>query len=160
MPACGKSTAGVILAKILGVGFVDTDLMIQTRQKNTLQKLIDLYGIDKFREFEENALLSVKEKSDTVIATGGSAVFCEKGMDFLKENGVCVYIETPESELKKRLSDIKTRGIVRRAGETVNDIMKERTPLYERYADIKICCGDDNAKALAEKIAKRIAAEL
>ena len=111
MPGGGKSTVGVILAKTLGMGFVDTDLMIQQQQKNTLQSLIDAYGLDSFREFEEQALLSVPDSSDTVIATGGSAVFCPKGMAFLKENGVCLYLDLPIEELERRLTNITTLGI-------------------------------------------------
>ena len=140
MPGCGKSTVGVILAKTLGMGFVDTDLMIQQQRQNTLQKLIDDYGLDRFREFEEQALLSVPEKSDTVIATGGSAVFCPEGMAALKENGVCLYLDLPLEELERRLTNITTRGIACRKGESLGDILAEREPLYRKYADITVEC--------------------
>lgn len=140
MPGCGKSTVGVILAKTLGMGFVDTDLMIQQQRQNTLQKLIDDYGLDRFREFEEQALLSVPEKSDTVIATGGSAVFCPEGMAFLKENGVCLYLDLPLEELERRLTNITTRGIACRKGESLGDILAEREPFYRKYADITVEC--------------------
>ena len=140
MPGCGKSTVGVILAKTLGMGFVDTDLMIQQQRQNTLQKLIDDYGLDRFREFEEQALLSVPEKSDTVIATGGSAVFCPEGMAALKENGVCLYLDLPLEELERRLTNITTRGIACRKGESLGDILTEREGLYRKYADITVEC--------------------
>ena len=152
MPGCGKSTMGVILAKTLGMGFTDTDLIIQQQQKNTLQRLIDAYGLDKFRDFEEQALLSVAEKSDTVIATGGSAVFCPKGMDFLKENGVCIYLDLPLEELERRLTNITTRGIACRKGESLGDIFAEREPLYKRYADITLNCDGLTAEQIIEKI--------
>ena len=109
MPGCGKSTVGVILAKTLGMDFIDTDLIIQIQQKDKLQPLLDRYGTERFRQFEEQALLSVTAKEDTVIATGGSAVFCEQGMSHLKKNGICVYLEVPCDELVKRLKNI--RGI-------------------------------------------------
>ena len=152
MPGCGKSTMGVILAKTLGMGFTDTDLIIQQQRKNTLQRLIDAYGLDRFRDFEEQALLSVAEKSDTVIATGGSAVFCPKGMDFLKENGVCIYLELPLEELERRLTNITTRGIACRKGESLGDILAEREPLYKRYADITLNCDGLTAEQIIEKI--------
>ena len=152
MPGCGKSTMGVILAKTLGMGFTDTDLIIQQQRKNTLQRLIDAYGLDRFRDFEEQALLSVAEKSDTVIATGGSAVFCPKGMDFLKENGVCIYLELPLEELERRLTNITTRGIACRKGESLGDIFAEREPLYKRYADITLNCDGLTAEQIIEKI--------
>lgn len=156
MPGCGKSTVGVILAKTLGMGFVDTDLIIQRQQKSTLQKLIDDHGLDRFREFEEQALLSVTESSDTVIATGGSAVFCPRGMAALKEKGVCLYLELPLEELERRLTNITTRGIACRKGESLEDIFAEREPLYKRYADITLSCTGFTTEQTVEKISKKI----
>ena len=155
MPGCGKSTVGVILAKTLGMGFVDTDLIIQRQQRSTLQRLIDDYGLDKFREFEEQALLSVPDKSDTVIATGGSAVFCSDGMARLKESGVCVYLDLPIEELKRRLKNIKTRGIACRKGEGLEEILAEREPLYRKYADIALMCRGFTTEQTVEEICKR-----
>ena len=156
MPGCGKSTVGVILAKTLGLGFVDTDLIIQQQRKNTLQNLIDAYGLDKFRGFEEQALLSVPYKSDTVIATGGSAVFCPEGMAFLRENGVCLYLDLPLEELERRLTNITTRGIACRKGESLGDIFSEREPLYRKYADIMLNCVGLTTEQTVESITKKI----
>lgn len=141
MPGSGKSTVGVILAKTLGMDFIDTDLIIQIQQKSKLQSLVDRYGTDKFRDFEEKALLSVMNRSDTVIATGGSAVFCEKGMEHLKKNGICVYLDVPCDVLEKRLKNIKTRGISAAKDMTIRDIFDERSPYYEKFADITVDCG-------------------
>ena len=152
MPGSGKSTVGVLLAKALGTGFIDTDLIIQVQQRNTLQRLIDLEGLDKFREFEEEALLSVTERSDMVIATGGSAVFCEKGMEHLKRSGICVYLDLPLDDLQVRLSNIKTRGIACRKGEGLGEIFAERGPLYDKYADIKINCASKTCEQIVEDI--------
>lgn len=152
MPGSGKSTVGILLAKALGTGFIDTDLIIQVQQRNTLQRLIDLNGLDSFKYFEEAALLSVTEESNMVIATGGSAVFCEKGMRHLKRNGICVFLDLPIYDLQIRLANIKTRGIACRRGETLEEIMAERTPLYNKYADIKIDCADKTCEQVVEKI--------
>ncbi|MCM1055301.1 MAG: shikimate kinase [Bacteroides sp.] len=152
MPACGKSTVGVLLAKTLGTGFIDTDLIIQVRQKNTLQRLIDINGLEKFKEFENEALMSVSDEADTVIATGGSAVFCEKGMRHLKRNGVCIYLDLPLYDLQLRLSNIKTRGIACRRGEGLAEIFAEREALYNKYADIKVDCADRSCEQIVEKI--------
>lgn len=154
MPGSGKSTVGVILAKTLGVGFIDTDLIIQVQRRNTLQRLIDLDGLERFKAYEESALLSVTEEADMVIATGGSAVFCEKGMRKLKKNGICVYLDLPAYDLQMRLANIKTRGIACRRGEGLEEIMAERTPLYSKYADIRIDCTDKTAEQIVEKIVK------
>ncbi len=140
MPGCGKSTVGVILAKTLGMDFIDTDLIIQLQQKEKLQALVDKYGTERFKQFEEKALLSVTSRENTVIATGGSAIFCDRGMEYLKKNGICVYLEVPCDELIRRLTNIKTRGIAAAKGMTVKDIFNERSPYYEKYADIRIDC--------------------
>ncbi len=156
MPACGKSTVGVLLAKTLAAGFVDTDLILQRQRKNTLQKLIDRYGLDRFRDFEDEALLAVTETEDAVVATGGSAIFCDRGMRYLKQNGVCVYLELPLNELQKRLSNIKTRGIACRRGESLSDIFAERSPFYEKYADVRIDCSALTAEETVDKIIQMI----
>ena len=156
MPACGKSTVGVLLAKTLAAGFVDTDLILQRQRKNTLQKLIDRYGLDRFRDFEDEALLAVTETEDVVVATGGSAVFCDRGMRYLKQNGICVYLELPLNELQKRLSNIKTRGIACRRGESLSDIFAERSPFYEKYADVRIDCSALTAEETVDKIIQMI----
>lgn len=152
MPGSGKSTVGVILAKTLGMDFIDTDLIIQIQQKTKLQPLIDRYGTDKFRDFEEKALLSVMNRSDTVIATGGSAVFCEKGMEHLKKNGICVYLDVPCDVLEKRLKNIKTRGVAAAKDMTVKDIFDERSPYYEKCADVTIDCGGLDAEQITALI--------
>lgn len=155
MPGCGKSTVGVVLAKTLGMHFVDTDLIIQRQQKDKLQNLVDRYGTERFREMEEQALLSVSDREDTVIATGGSAVFCEKGMEYLKQNGKCIYLRVPCDELVRRLTNIKTRGIAASKGMTVEDIMNERSPYYDKYADIVIDCFGMGIEEITEAIAVR-----
>ena len=147
---------GVILAKTLGMGFVDTDLIIQQQQKSTLQKLIDAYGLDRFREFEEQALKSVAEKSDTVIATGGSAVFCPEGLEMLGENGICLYLDLSVEELKRRLTNITTRGIACRKGESLEEIFAEREPLYKKYADITLKCTGSTTEQTVEAVIKKL----
>ena len=156
MPGCGKSTVGVILAKTLGMDFIDTDLIIQIQQKDKLQPLLDRYGTERFRQIEEQALLSVTAKEDTVIATGGSAVFCEQGMSHLKKNGICVYLEVPCEELVRRLRNIKTRGIAATKGMTVEDIFNERSPYYEKHADLRIKCSADSIEENAASIIEAV----
>ena len=155
MPGSGQSSIGVVLAKTLASFFIDTDLIIQVQRRNTLQRLIDDDGLESFRRYEEEALLSV-DGTDTVVATGGSAVFCEKGMAHLKENGVCVYLKLPLEDIKKRLANIKTRGIAMSKGETIDDVYAERIPLYERYADVTVECHGKNVEEIVEIIAKTV----
>lgn len=151
MPASGKSTVGVILAKTLGVGFIDTDLVIQQREGRLLQDIIDSDGLDKFLEVEENAILSL-DCENCVISTGGSAVFGERAMEKLKKDSVTVFIDVSPDALKKRLSNIKTRGIAAKSGESVENILKQRLPLYKKYADFTISTENENVESSVEKI--------
>ena len=151
MPASGKSTAGVILAKVLGKKFIDTDLVIQEREKALLSEIIKDKGVAGFMKTEEEAILSVDVKN-TVIATGGSAVYGEKAMEHLKENGTVVYLKVEKDELFKRLTDIKERGVVLREGETIEEMFDSRSVLYEKYADIIIEERDSTIEETIRKI--------
>lgn len=137
MPGSGKSTVGVILAKSLGVDFVDTDLIIQRRENRLLQDIIDKDGIEYFLDRECEAVLSFNG-DNAVVATGGSVIFRDEAMNHLKENSKVIYLDVPVDELKHRLSNIKTRGVAAKKGETVEDIYRERNELYKKYADITI----------------------
>lgn len=140
MPACGKSTIGVLLAKSLGFRFVDTDLIIQQDTGRLLQEIIDNEGLDAFCIAEERAICSVNEAENTVIATGGSAVYSRTAMLHLKEIGLVYYLSLPVPEVEKRLYNIKSRGIAMRKGDTISDVFERRRRLYEEYADITIDC--------------------
>jgi shikimate kinase len=135
MPACGKSTMGVVLAKTLGMKFIDTDLLIQEEENEKLQNIIDNRGMDAFLETEERILSSI-EAENAVISTGGSAVYSDKAMKHLKSIGDVVYIKLSLPEIERRLDNIKTRGIAMKPGVTLADLYNQRVPLYEKYADI------------------------
>ena len=134
MPGCGKSTVGVILAKTLGIGFVDTDLIIQQRENRLLQDIIDSDGIDRFLDIESDAVKSLDCKG-CVIATGGSVVFREESIKHLKNNGKIFFLNVSPEEIRNRLDNISTRGIAAEKGQSINDIFKQRYPLYIKYAD-------------------------
>ncbi len=137
MPAVGKSTIGVILAKIIGYQFVDTDLLIQADQGKRLSEIIAERGIDGFLEVENRVNASVDAKR-SVIATGGSAVYGEEAMAHLKRIGIVVYLKADFETLSKRLRNIKQRGVTLREGQTLKDLYDERTALYEKYADLVV----------------------
>ena len=137
MPASGKSTVGVILAKILGMNFLDTDLLIQQREGMLLRDIIDQRGVDAFLKCEEEALLSV-DTENTVIATGGSAVYSQAAMEALHREGTICYLKVEKDELFRRLKNVKERGVVLRNGEGLEEIYENRSRLYEKYADIVI----------------------
>ncbi|MBR6383418.1 MAG: shikimate kinase [Lachnospiraceae bacterium] len=151
MPASGKSTVGVILAKVLGKKFIDTDLVIQLREDALLADIIKEKGVEGFMKCEEEAILSVDE-NNTVIATGGSAVYGEKAMEHLKENGIVIYLKVGKEELFKRLKNIKERGVVLKQGETLEEMYDNRSILYEKYADIVIKERDSTIEETIEKI--------
>lgn len=142
MPGSGKSTIGVILAKSLGFDFVDTDLVICKREGKKLQEIIDTEGLEKFLEIEQQVGEEISP-INSVVATGGSMILSDEAMKNLKKDGIVVYVEVPLKILKKRITNMKTRGIAFKKGETLEDIFRVRTPLYEKYADITITA-DEN----------------
>ena len=151
MPGAGKSTVGVILAKTLGMNFVDTDLEIQRSHGRLLQDMIDEFGIAGFLKAEEQAILK-GSYNHTVIATGGSVVYSSKAMAHLKKGAVVIYLKVDIGTLQKRIKNIATRGIAMSRNQTLNDIYLERTPLYEQYADIIIDCSDKDVEGAVESI--------
>lgn len=139
MPGSGKSTVGVLLAKALGFGFLDVDLVIQHREGALLQDIIDEKGVDYFLEREEEAVCSVN-CDRYVIAPGGSAVLREKGAAHLRALGPVVYLDVPVEELERRIRNMGSRGIAMKPGQTLADVLAYRTPFYERCADAVIHC--------------------
>lgn len=135
MPACGKSTVGVLLAKVLKKDFVDTDLLIQKCEGTSLQNIINEKGVPYFRDVEDAVLLDF-DGDNYVIATGGSAVYCHEAMEKFRKSGVIVYIKLPVETIVNRLKNIKTRGVTLAPGQTIEDLYNKRIPLYEKEADI------------------------
>ena len=137
MPGCGKSTVGVVLAKVTGYEFVDSDLVIQSREKMRLCKIIERFGQQRFNEIEEdvNASLDVEE---SIIATGGSVVYGPRAMEHLREIGHVVYLKLTLESVAKRLGDLVKRGVSMKPGQTLAELYEERIPLYEKYADVVI----------------------
>ena len=149
MPGCGKSTLGVILAKELGLDFVDTDIVIQQRTGELLQETLEKRGVCTLLNEEENAILSLDLSKPCVVSTGGSAVLREKSMAHLLKNGVCVYIKLSAEEIESRINNRDTRGIAAENDETMRDIYNFRTPFYERYSDITV---DGEGKSISENV--------
>lgn len=151
VPGAGKSTVGVILAKTLGMHFIDTDIGIQEKTGRLLQEILDEDGPDAFRKIEEQTILSLSPHN-TVIATGGSAVFSRDAMEYLKSTGTVVYLEISYDEMEKRLNNITTRGIVLLAGQSLRGMYDQRIPLYEEYADVTIACSSEDFEIIVGKI--------
>ncbi|MBR3816442.1 MAG: shikimate kinase [Clostridia bacterium] len=151
MPGTGKSTVGVLLAKSLLMSFTDTDLIIQQKYNTSLQNILREKGTEAFLEIEDNVLSHINVEN-SVIATGGSAVYGERAMANLKADGVAVYLDTPLDELEKRLLNIHTRGVAMKEGTSLRELFEEREPLYKRYADITVRCENKTAEECVEKI--------
>ena len=135
MPGSGKSTIGVVAAKALGYQFLDSDLLIQAQEGDILEHLIEKYGIDGFLAIENQVNRDINTKR-TVIATGGSVCYCDEAMRALKENGVVIYIRQNYKSIRRRVGSLHKRGVVIRKGTTLKELYDERTPLYEKYADV------------------------
>ncbi len=137
MPGCGKSTVGVVLAKLMGYRFLDSDLLIQGQENRLLSEIIEQEGLDGFNAIENRVNASVNV-SRTVIATGGSVIYGKEAMQHLRSIGTVVYIRLPYEELARRLGDLTKRGVAIREGQTLSELYEERAPLYESYADIVV----------------------
>lgn len=135
MPGAGKSTVGVLLAKTLGMDFVDTDILIQRAEGRTLQDIIDLDGYLALRRVENEVIRRLQVKN-CVIATGGSAVYNEQAMHHLAEDGIIIYLQASLQDIESRINDKSTRGIAKRPDQSFEDLYEERTHLYRRYANI------------------------
>lgn len=150
MPGAGKSTVGVLLAKELGLSFIDTDVLIQVRQQQTLQELLDAQGYLALRAAEEKVLLCLFDGSDeydgVVVATGGSAVYSEKGMKHLGSSATIIYLDVPLNELRKRVINYDSRGIAARADQSFEDLFAERNALYQQYGEVMIPAFDCRAE--------------
>lgn len=151
MPGVGKSTIGVVLAKKMGFSFVDSDLLIQEREGRLLHEIIEEEGLEGFRRIEEEVNASIQLKN-AVIATGGSAIYGEKAMEHLKEIGVVIYLKLPYEELVNRLGDLEERGVAMKENQTLKELMEERSPLYEKYADLTIDCHEKQIREIVEEI--------
>ncbi|MCI6887359.1 MAG: shikimate kinase [Lachnospiraceae bacterium] len=148
MPASGKSTVGVLLAKRLGYSFVDTDLVIQEKTGKLLKEIIEEFGTEGFLKVEEqiNSELDVRR---SVIAPGGSVIYGPEAMKHLSEISTVVYLKLTYQDVKERLGDLKDRGVALKDGMTLLDLYEERVPLYEKYADITI---DETGKTLGKTV--------
>lgn len=148
MPSCGKSTLGVLLARELGYSFIDSDILIQESEGKLLHEIISERGIEGFMETEDRVNSEIQEKK-SVIATGGSVIYCDNAMEHLRTLGKVVYLKISFDEMRRRLGDYSHRGVIMRHGNALEYMYAERAPLYEKYADITVDVGStDFAKAL------------
>jgi shikimate kinase len=155
MPGAGKSTIGVVLAKNLGMAFMDSDIVIQQVENKKLHELIDEHGQEGFLEIEDRVNASLNPKS-AVIATGGSVVYGEKAMKHLDEIALVCYLKLSYESIKDRLGDLHERGVVLKDGQTLKDLYDERVPLYEKYANMTVDCENKNIREIVMEIAKRV----
>ncbi len=151
MPGAGKSTIGVVLAKTLGMSFIDTDLLIQQNTKMLLQNIIINRGLDEFLSIESDVISNLNA-SNSVIATGGSVISSADSISHLKENGILIYLQLRYEEIESRIKNISTRGIARNEDQTLLDIYNERIPLYEKYSDIVINCTNRDVEEIISTI--------
>ncbi len=157
MPGAGKSTIGVLLAKSMLMDFVDTDLLIQKKFSDSLCGIIAERGVEEFLGIE-NDVICENDFENCVVATGGSAVYGREAMEKLRANGTAVYLKLSPEELERRIDNIHTRGIAMKEGTTIAALYAERSPLYEKYADITVDCEGMTAEQCVDVIAKKVRA--
>ena len=155
MPAVGKSTVGNLLAKKIGFDFLDTDDLIQSKEQKTLSRIILEKGLDQFLQIEKNHIISI-ECSNHVIATGGSVVYSRKSMEHFCRTSTIIYLSIDLDTLLTRLCDTTSRGVAISPEKSIEDLYKERSPLYDTYYDIKIDCGSMTVEQVVKKIVQRL----
>lgn len=155
MPGVGKSTIGVVLAKVLGYKFIDSDLVIQEQTGRLLKDIIAEDGIDAFIQIENDVNKSLNT-TKSIIATGGSVVYGREAMEHLSEIGTVVYLELELPALSKRLGSLEKRGVVLKEGQTLKDLYNERVPLYIKYADIIVNEHHTTIQKMVQKIVKKL----
>ena len=155
MPGAGKSTVGVVLAKRLGLRFIDSDLVIQERTGKLLHTLIEELGNEGFWQLENDINCTI-DTQDAVVATGGSAIYGESAMEHFKKAGTVVYLQLPYEEIEDRLGDLAMRGVTVRNGQTLSDLYNERKPLYEKYASLTIDCSGKALRDIVVEIAEKV----
>jgi len=157
MPGSGKSTVGVVLAKALGLRFVDVDLLIQEREGALLQQLIDSRGVERFLDLERDAICSLDCRG-AVVAPGGSCVCREESIAHMRQLGVVVYLRLPLEDVAGRIQNMASRGIALSPGQTLADVYQYRAPLYERCAHITVPAGGQGLPGTVEAVKKALAA--
>lgn len=155
MPGSGKSTIGVLLAKKLGLDFVDTDLLIQLREGRTLQQILHTDGYLALRAIEENVLLGLSVDG-AVVATGGSAVYSDDAMAYLRAMGTVVFLDAPLEEVRLRVTDFEERGIAAAPGTSLEQLYDERLPLYRRHAGVTVDCAGLTKEQVVDAIVERV----
>ncbi len=155
MPGAGKSTVGVVLAKKLGYAFVDSDLVIQSREGRLLHEIISEQGVEGFWAVEDEVNASI-DAHRTVIATGGSAVYGSRAMEHFKQIGTIVYLKLACDAIAERLGDLSERGVTLREGQGLYDLYAERVPLYEKYADFTVECEELSIREIVERISGNV----
>lgn len=151
MPGAGKSTIGVVLAKVLGYNFIDLDLVISRKAKMRLQDIIETQGLNTFLRLEESAASHIKCKH-TVVATGGSVVLSKKGMSNLSKIGKVIFFDVSYNELTKRIRNFESRGIACKKGDTLLDVYNQRIELYREYAEITVNCDNKTINDIIDEL--------
>lgn len=157
MPGSGKSTVGVILAKMTSRDFIDTDVAIQIAEGRSLQEIVDHEGYMALRRIEEKVLLGL-HCINHVIATGGSAVYSPAAMEHLKRRGIAVFLDVDLPTLEGRIHDFDSRGLAKRPDQTFADLFWERLPLYRKYADITIDCQGRSQEEVCREVIRKLEA--
>lgn len=155
MSGAGKSTLGVLLAKALGMDYVDTDIVIQQHEGRLLQEIIDNDGLEIFMQIEEKFVSELQLKN-SIISTGGSVIYSDKAMNVLKLGGQIIYLHVPYEEIKRRLINVTTRGIVIKKGNSLQDVYEERVPLYIKYSDKTLDCSNKDIENCVSEIIELI----
>jgi shikimate kinase len=160
MPGSGKSSVGRCLAAGIGLGFVDTDDLIQAGEGRSLNQILLDEGLSGFRRIEALYVADLSmDAPPMVIATGGSVVYSDHAMAHLKSACVIVFLDAKLDDLQRRLGDLLARGVVIAPEQGLADLFAERRPLYLKHAQFVFPCASPNPEEAAAELAFCLAAK-
>ena len=154
MPGAGKTTVAQELALKLNLEFLDSDHLIEKINDRSIQDILDSEGYSELRLKEEDIILNCS-LDNTILATGGSAVYSDKAMNYLNNNSIVVYLDIPISLVMQRVGDYSNRGFAEPNGKSPQDVFNQRTILYKKWCHLTIN-GTYDVDTVTENIIKAI----
>ena len=155
----GKTTVGRALAKKLNKRFIDTDHEIEARTGATVALIFEIEGEEMFRRREAEVIRELTALDDVVLATGGGAVLHAPSRALLAARGTVIYLRASVNSILQRTSHDKTRPLLQTADprRRIEELSRQREPLYAEIAHIVIDTGRPNVQFLAQCILTQLA---
>jgi shikimate kinase len=133
MAGAGKSTVGKELAKMLNFRLVDSDTLIEEQYEKSLQNILEDEGYIKLREIE-NLVLKNLRLHETILSTGGSAVYSDEAMQHIQQYSKVIFLDVPFDQIIERVPSFLDRGFAKAPSQSIQEAFEERLELYKKYS--------------------------